>query len=193
VVAPLDLKPCISMNTCSFAEKCWQGLPLEETMLLELESRKSVVYWRRYGWSRCDGWNQKRWSTCLPNQPRLNENEKGIDSFANKRWATCLLTQPGFWKWKGFWLVCRIDLDSENANKPNDKETMCLPRRQQVYNRQAVWSPQDRLIDSTEWLNKGDDDRRICRSPPLNNELLLSTIDGGVDLLFCIFLVLKNA
>jgi len=42
--APLDLKPCISMNTWSFSEKFWQRLPLEETTLLELESRKSVVF-----------------------------------------------------------------------------------------------------------------------------------------------------
>jgi len=42
--APLDSKPCISMNTWSFPEKIWQWLPLKETTLLKLESRKSVVF-----------------------------------------------------------------------------------------------------------------------------------------------------
>jgi len=43
-------------------------------------------------------------------------------------------------------------------------------------------------------LNKEDDNRHICQSPPLDNELLHSTIDdSGINLLFCIFPVLKNA
>jgi len=43
-VAPLDLKPCISMNTWSFSETFWQRFRLKEKKPLKVESRKSVVF-----------------------------------------------------------------------------------------------------------------------------------------------------
>jgi len=63
-----------------------------------------------------------------------------------------------------------LPLDSQNTNQPNDKETMCLPRRQQSLTNEKLFV----LPGPFDWfyrrLNKGDDERRICRSPPLNNE-----------------------
>jgi len=42
--APLDSKPCISMNTWSFPEKFWQRFRVKEKKPLKVESRKSVVF-----------------------------------------------------------------------------------------------------------------------------------------------------
>jgi len=141
-------------------------------------------------------------------------------------------------------LVTVVEIDSKNSNQPNKKGQCAPPRRQQLYNREAVWSPRDQMINAPTvkrivnvfadrfWKCQSTEQRRmmcsppsrqqlynweavwsskdhlvnstndwtkeminqhICQSPPLNNELLHLTIDDGIDLLFCIFLLLKNA
>jgi len=155
-VAPLDSKACISMNSLSFPEKFWQGLPLYETMLLELESRKSVVYRRRYGWSCHGGWN--RCQKCSKLMPLMFELDAKSINQSIKGLTMCPSGYAPLWR--------RISRDwpiNALAPKPKTKieidqtkKRQCAsPRRQQLYNREAVCSPEDRLIN--QWLNKEDD------------------------------------
>jgi len=149
-----------------------------------------------------------------------------IDLFAESTSISKMRTIPACWPIE----VCDLfadlfqgsenekvfDLFAELTSIPKSpinqtKKRRCASlRRQRVYNRQAVWSPKDRSIDSTEWLNKGDDDRRVCRTPPLNNELFALSQSTAASICcfvsfwysktrrnrvgdFLVFLVLKHA
>ena len=185
---------CISMDTLSLPEKFWQSFRVKEKKPHKLESQESVGYWRRYGWSRRNGWNQKRGDRliCRINLDLENENDIGL--FADRGVRLVCRLIPGFWKWKGFRLVCRIDLDSEIANQPNEKETMCLPQKTASLQSTSCLISQGsfdrfyRMIEQRRWWS--------TRLPNTSSEqwaFCSLTVDGGVDLLFCIFLVLKNA
>ncbi len=91
---------------------------------------------------------------------------------------------------KGEWST-NVLTNSENANQPNEKGR-CAPQKTATLQSRSCLIFQGSFDQFYQWLNKEDDNRHICQSPPLNNEPLHLTIDDGVNLLFCIFLVLKN-
>jgi len=184
---------CISMDTLSLPEKFWQSFRVKEKKPHKLESQESVGYWRRYSWSRRNGWNQKEVidlfaestsilkmrtiSACLPIEVcdlfadlfQGSENEKVFDLFAE---LTSILKSP------------INQTTKRRCASPEDSESTI---DKLFWSPRTVWS-----ILPNDWTKEMMIDA-FAEHLLWTMSFLLSTIDDGVDLLFWIFLVLKNA